>query len=180
MIPVGYMAKRVVPAPARLSLGRAVEIHSVSGCISEDFAEYIHFWKHNGYWLFDSPAILRALAGEQAIDLAGTSLFYYECHEEEFDGGRWRRFVPESSMPVQVVPPVSRELRGFDVVTFEAGNLPECSPLSCNGLAAEIPVNEHCLLDSFEQAERLLSSGAFENSEPGPYRIFAVYSVPWE
>jgi hypothetical protein len=24
-----------------------------------------------------------------------------------------------------------------------------------------------------------LDQGKFNNSEPGPYRIFAVYSVPW-
>jgi hypothetical protein len=180
MIPAGYMAKRVEAAPASFPLGRAGDIGSVSGCISRQFADYVPFWKHNGYWFFDSPEIIRNLAKEHSIELQGASLFYYECHEEEFDGTQWRRFAPESSMQVQVLSPRSRELWGFDVVAFSAGTLPECSPLSCNGLAKEIPTNRHCLLESFEEAERRLSSGAFNNSEPGPYRIFAVYSVPWE
>jgi hypothetical protein len=54
---------------------------------------------------------------------------------------------------------------------------PECSPLSCNSLATGIVVNRHCLFDSFEQAVRALEAGAFDNSEPGPFRIFAVYKI---
>lgn len=54
MIPAGYMAKRVVRKPDWLTTNRVEDIYSVSGCISKDFADYITFWKHNGYWLFDS------------------------------------------------------------------------------------------------------------------------------
>jgi len=70
-------------------------------------------------------------------------------------------------------------LEGFDVVTFTAGNLPEHSPLSCNGLAENLPTNSHCLFDMFAEAETSLNSGRFEECEPGPYRIFAVFSVDW-
>ena len=48
---------------------------------------------------------------------------------------------------------------------------------SCNGLADEVETNSRCLLDSLERAQHLLENGTFNNSEPGPYRIFAVYSV---
>jgi hypothetical protein len=75
--------------------------------------------------------------------------------------------------------PSKKTLEGFDVVTFYAGNSPECSPLSCNGLADTIPTNQHCLIESFEDAKAALDGGEFNNSEPGPYRIFAVYSVDW-
>jgi hypothetical protein len=34
-------------------------------------------------------------------------------------------------------------------------------------------------MNSFEEAEAALNGGAFENCEPGPYRIMAVYSVDW-
>jgi hypothetical protein len=51
--------------------------------------------------------------------------------------------------------------------------------LSCNGLAAEIETNQHCLLRSLEEAQQLLESGRFDNSEPGPFRILAVYSAQW-
>jgi hypothetical protein len=62
------------------------------------------------------------------------------------------------------------------VVSFNVQTSPECSPLSCNSLAESIEVNEHCLLPSLEIAKQLLESGAFTDSEPGPFRVFGVYS----
>jgi len=76
-----------------------------------------------------------------------------------------------------VLVPIDKHLEGFDVVTFSNKNLPECSPLSCNHLAEEIPTNPHCLPDSFSDAKKYLEDGIFNNSEPGPYRIFSVFSV---
>lgn len=51
--------------------------------------------------------------------------------------------------------------------------------VSCNALAAEIDTNAHCLLRSFDEARELIESGKFDGSEPGPFRIFGVYSVDW-
>jgi hypothetical protein len=148
--------------------------------MSENFADYIKFWKHNGYWLFDSPAILRKVADENAIDLEGTSLFYYEVHEMEFDGECWNPWSPEPSFPTNVARPPTKKLEGFDVVNFTGRTSPECSGLSCSSLANDLPTNEHCLFASFEEAESSVSKGAFNDSEPGPYRIFAVYSIDWQ
>jgi len=179
MIPAGYMAKRVCKKPEWLHASHIADIYSVSGCISPHFSDYIDSWRHNGYWLFDSPEIIRSVAKERSTDLAGASLFYYEAYEKEFDGSGWRSYGPSESIPTAVVPPPQKQLEGFDVVTFFAGNAPECSPLSCNSMAKEIPTNAHCLFSSFEEAERHVTNGAFNNSEPGPYRIFSVYSVEW-
>jgi hypothetical protein len=129
--------------------------------MNDDFADYIRFWRHNGFWLFDSPEIIREVAKENAIDLTGTSLFYYEAHETEFDGTQWRPFAPEASVETNIAPPSDKRLEGFDVVTFSAGTSPECSPLSCNGLADDIRTNCNCLLDSFELANSCLESGKF-------------------
>jgi len=179
MVPAGYMAKRVVGRPDWLTTERVSGIYSVSGCVSENFADYITFWKHNGYWLFDSPEVIIRLAREHEIDLADTALFFYEVHELQFDAGEWTRFEPDPSFSSDVRVPESKAFEGFDVVTFFAQTSPECSPLSCNSLAAEIETNSRCLLESFEHARKLLEDGMFNNSEPGPYRIFAVYSVAW-
>jgi hypothetical protein len=179
MIPVGYMAKRISPKPAWLNVPHIIDIYSVGSCSSEDFADYIPFWKHNGYWLFDSPAILQAVAKENSISLTNTTLFYYEAHEKELAEEGWRAFSPHASVPTNILLPAQKQLEGFDIVTFTAGNSPEDSPLSCNGLAEDLPVNSHCLLNSFAEAESYLNSGRFDGCEPGPYRIFAVYSVPW-
>ena len=179
MIPAGYMAKRVSKKPDSLKAEQVLDIYSVSSCVSENFADHIKFWKHNGYWLFDSPEIIWSVARENSIDLEGTSLFYYEVHESEFDGETWRPYEIESSFQTHVVAPGRKKLEGFDVVTFFAGSSPECSPLSCNGLAEEVRTNEHCLFTSFEEAKTSLGKGIYKDSEPGPYRIFAVYAVDW-
>ena len=181
MIPVGYMAKRVSPRPEWLHAEQVEDIYSVSGCVSVEFADYIDYWRHNGYWFFDAPEIIRQLAQEKAIDLSQTSLFYYEVYELAFDEveGQWLPFAPEPSFPLQVIATTHKTLVGYDVVTFSMGNGAECSPLSCNALAAEVETNTHCLLDSLKQAQNLLENGVFNHSEPGPYRIFAVYLVAW-
>jgi hypothetical protein len=178
MIPVGYLAKRVALKPEFLNAPQVVDIFPVSGCISDDFADYIQYWKHNGYWLFDSPEIIKMVAEENAISVDGTSLFYYEAYESEFDGLSWSP-VAEPSLETYVLPVPLKRLEGFDVVTFFVRNAPECSPLSCNALAEEVQTNSHCLFANFEEAETALNEGVFGGGEPGPYRIFAVYSVDW-
>lgn len=181
MIPAGYMAKYVSSRPDWLKTERVADIYSVSNCMSREFSDYINFWKHNGYWFFDSPEIIREVAKEHLLDLTKTSLFYYEVHDFEFDEseGLWKPYAPEPSFTTQIVEPKTKRLEGYDIVTFNARANPECSPLSCNSLATEVETNQHCLLSSFEHARELLEQGKFKNSEPGPYRIFAVYSVPW-
>ena len=179
MRPIGYMYKRVSEAPQWLNTPHIADIYSLSSCISQNFAEYIKFWRHNGYWLFDSPAIIRSLADEYAISLAGMKLFYYEAHDLEYNdiSGKWVSFEPEQSFETKVQAPIATSLEGFDVTTFYAGTSPECSPLSCNGLAAEIATNSHCLFPTVEAAVCGLEKGRFKNTEPGPYRIIGIYSV---
>ncbi len=181
MIPVGYIAKRIALRPDWIKAEGVSDVYSVSGCVSKDFADYITCWKHNGYWFFDSPQAIQEFAQQKTIDLTGTKLFYYEVHDREFDDaeGTWMPFQPESSFQTQVVVPTQKALEGYDVVTFSLGTSAECSPLSCNSLATELDTNQHCLLSFFEGAQQLLEQGRFKNTEPGPFRIFAVYSVEW-
>jgi hypothetical protein len=179
MVPAGYLAKHVCKRPDWLRVPQVVDIYSISGCMCKDFADYIEYWKHNGFWLFDSPGVIKAVAKENSIDLAGTTLFYYEVHEMEFDGESWHAFGPEPLVPTNVLVPSSKQLEGFDVATFWNKNVPECSPLSCNRLAEEVVTNSHCLFGSIDEAEMNLKNGTFSNSEPGPYRIFSVNSVGW-
>ncbi len=173
------MAKRIARKPEWLRAPQVIDIYSVGSCVNDDFADYVDYWKHNGYWLFDSPKVIRNLAAENAIDLEGTSLFYYETYKLESDGAGWRPFTPSHGIPVNVVKPPKPRLEGFDLVSFYCGNAPECCPLSCNSLAERIQTNSHCLNESFKEAERLLDRGEISGCEPGPYRILAVYSVDW-
>jgi hypothetical protein len=179
MVPIGYMYKRVAAAPEWLHAPHVVDVYSLSADVSENFADYIKFWRHNGYWLFDSPDIILALASEHSISVEGLKLFYYEAYELQYDdkSAEWIPYEPEETFVTDVQTPSARTLEGFDVVTFSVGSSPECSPLSCNSLAARISTNSHCLLPSHEAAVRALETGCFGNSEPGPFRIIAVYSV---
>lgn len=115
------------------------------------------------------------------MELENTRLFYYEVYNLEYDEDEmsWIPFEPESSFKTQILEPEIKTLEGYDIVTFCVGTSPECSPLSCNSLASEIETNQFCLLPSFEKAKELLEEGKFKNAEPGPCRIFAVYSVQW-
>ncbi len=179
MIPAGYMAKRVVSTPEWLKSDDVLDIYSVSSCISTNFADYVNYWKHNGYWLFDSPEIILKIAKDNSIDMSGVKLFYYEIYELEYDedDNHWHEYEPGKSFDTDVQIPRDKVLEGFDIVSFGARSCAECSPLSCNGLADEIKTNQHCLLSSFDKAKQCLETGLFKNSEPGPYRIFAVYSL---
>lgn len=173
------MYKRVEPRPEWLAAPAVRDIYSLSGCISQEFANYIPFWKHNGFWLFDSPAKLREVAGENSISLDGLKLFYYEAYEKEYvrEKRAWVSFEPEASFGTAIEPPAAKHLEGYDITTFSAHTSPECSPLSCNSCATNIHTNEHCLLESFDEARSVLEADRLGPCEPGPYRIISVYSV---
>lgn len=178
MIPAGYMAKKIVSRPDWLESHIVKDIYSVSSCISENI-DYIRFWRHNGFWLLNSLEILDTIIKESGIDAARYCSFYYECYEREFNDstGTWCPVVPDPSFVTGVKKPAKPQLQGFDVVTFSCGTTPECSPLSCNGLAKKIQTNSYCLLPSLEEAINLIEKGEFANSEPGPFRIFSVSTV---
>ncbi|MGA3049955.1 MAG: hypothetical protein ABSD67_25355 [Terracidiphilus sp.] len=179
MIPVGYLAKQSCKKPEMFKMPGVDDIYSVGSCVNDDFADYINYWKHNGYWLFDSPEMIQEVARENSIDIEGSLLFYYEAYEEEFTGEAWRAFSVEPLIPTNVVRPPRPRLEGFDVVTFYCGTAPECSPLSCCSMAKHLQTNSHCLFESFDEAWTSINSGKFAGSEPGPYRIYAVYFVDW-
>jgi hypothetical protein len=179
MTPAGYMAKRIVKRPDWIQAPKVDDVYAVSGCVSEYFTDYIKYWKHNGYWFFDSVQTIKSLAEAQAISVGGCKFFYYEVFEKEFndEAEQWQSFKPDDGFKTSVIVPPKKVLEGYDVVTFSVHTSPECSPLSCNNLAASVETNRHCLFASFDEAKARIEGHAFDNSEPGPFRIFAVYSV---
>ncbi len=181
------MAKRMPQSDAWLKHMKAplsLDVYSVGSCVNDDFADYVSYWKHNGSWFFDSPAVIQEVSREHSISLDHTLLFFYEVYEFEFQDGKWRSFSPGDDKwkaSGAVVMPANRLLEGYDVVTFwpENSPAPEHSPLSCNSLANELKTNSHCLFETFEQAQSAVNDGRFAGAEPGALRIFAVFSVDW-
>lgn len=62
----------------------------------------------------------------------------------------------------------------YDVLGFG------CSPLSCNGRAAEFNVNRYCLIDNLEKAIRAGEHFGRTEPEPGPYYLYQVFRRPSE
>jgi hypothetical protein len=179
MVRLGYMLKRVALRTDWLDAPQVTDIYSLSGCVSEYFdCEYHRYWKHNGYWLFDSPDVLDRVTDENGVSREGLRLFYYEAYPLEHDETEgWREYRPEPSFETCVTEPAQKTLEGFDVTTFSVGTSPECSPLSCNSCASSVDTNEHCLLRSLDEAIQVIEQKRLGPCEPGPYRIIAVYSV---
>jgi hypothetical protein len=92
-----------------------------------------------------------------------------------FDDGRPEDWAWSTQTGPLDLPPGYRSL-GFDV----AGKLDYgiwgfgCSPLSCNGLATEYPVNAHCLLDDLDAAFAAAQRFSIEKPEPGKYIVAEV------
>jgi hypothetical protein len=193
MIPAGYLLKHVVPPPSWLvsSPSHIKEVCSVSSCVNDTVVDPRESWQHNSFGLANSPDLLRALPALNDVDPTGAELFFYSSYEMElqsdgweFDPGAWRPRTPDGSATAAdevAVPDMSRLLLlGYDVVAIDYGNFH--SPLSCNSIASEIPVNTYCLIDRFEEAKVAIDSGRFGGGcEPGEYTIFAVHRVldPW-
>ena len=179
MIPAGYLYKRIVPRPAWLDGSpHIMDVRSISACMSPSYPEQFDHWRHNGCWLYDEPSIMHEIAHKDGVSLDGMTLFYYEMYPQKYSEAThsWSP-IELSHRPMQVAIPPRRSLQGIDVNCASQRNAPECSPLWCNGLCAELPVNEHCLFGSLDEARSALEQGKFDNSEPGPFRIYAVYSV---
>jgi hypothetical protein len=181
MIPLGYMAKRIASVrPEWMHAPNVIDVYSVSDCVNDSLLEsnYIPDWPHNGYGMFDSPTAIEAVAKSKNIDIQGAKLFFYEAHDSELDGDDWQPILPSNSSQTDLLIPSTKQLEGFDVVTCCDGPHSH-SPLSCNSVAADVKTNEHCLFQTLDEGLAALASGAFEQAEPGPYRVYAVYSVPW-
>lgn len=100
-------------------------------------------------------------------------------------------FVADYNLPLPEPDWTEFERFGYDVVQFEPIRLLDldgaspaehsmatggygCSPLSCNGLACDYPVNRYCLLDDIDTAFQVGLTFGHEEPEPAPYVIVEV------
>jgi hypothetical protein len=177
MIFAGYFARRIEPRPDLLNAPGVREICSVSECISAGAEGWVSAWRHNGFGWFNSVA--DALGVVPAARQAEFRLFGYRIHPEVFRGSqRAALTIPDDVRP-EPLPDAFRSL-GFDSASrsSEQGLSLECSPLSCNFMASEMPVNEHCLFPTLETAIAGAKRFAAEQPEPGEYYVVEVLEGP--
>lgn len=179
MIPAGYIAKKIAKRPDWLKSDSVEDIFSVSGCISQDFSDDSNHGKQNKYWFFDSPDIIQEILLKEGKGSDQFTMLYYELYEKEFNQKtkKWESCRGEESFGYSVKIPMNKSCMGYDIVAYSVGTSHECSLLSCNHLAEEIPVNKHCLVDTLEGAIHIVERLDDFKAEPGPYRIIGVYRV---
>ena len=172
MIDVGYFVKRVESRPEWLQAAGVVEICSVSNCVSQPPDDWIDRWLHNDLGFFDR--VSDAMAIVPPDDRSAYRLFAYRLYPARFQNGSPQPFV----VPATVADPVLPAFRslGFDAVSKSMDSILgfECSPLSCNSMAAEVGTNEHCLFESLEAAIAGATRFSVEQPEPGDYYVLEV------
>jgi hypothetical protein len=149
----GFFVKRIERRPEGMQIPHVREICSVSECISSGPEDWIKHWRHNDLGWFNriSDAMSVIPPGQEAA----YRLFAYRLHPEIFRaGGRVPLVLPKDVQPEPI--PDGFQRLGFDAAnkSIESTLGLECSPLSCNLMAAEIGTNEFCLFPGFEGDRR--------------------------
>ena len=79
-------------------------------------------------------------------------------------------------MSPDVTPlPKAFDCLGYDAVELTDGQCLGCSPLSCNGEAAQHPVNRYCLVATEQEGIALARRFSISKPEPGPYSVVEVW-----
>ena len=195
LILIGYLPKRIVDVTKDADAPRfrgVEEICSVSECISKSPPDWVDCWLHNtDTWLFDDPGAAWWVVPEverERYRLYGYRLLPTLFHES---GKETELTLPE----IKAAPiPASFVRIGYDAVEHtteylrQASSIEEtrdevepplsfgCSPLSCNYMAEEHPVNRYCLIDDPDTALAMARDFATGNCEPGPYCVVEVWT----
>lgn len=172
---IGYFAMLTMKQPDWLKALQVEEICSASDCTGRTDWDWIDEWRHNAAWVFDSSELAWSVVPQP---LRGScDMYAFRLFPVRYELGD--RF----SAPIPDVKPEPMDTSftklGYDLVSSSAGNCFEHSPLSCNGLATEVPTNRYCLLDTAEEAFALAPTldvpGQPMRGEPGPYFIVEVW-----
>ena len=166
--PAGYFPKTTA-IPDGYSLPDNVrEICTVSPCINAP-ADRIEKWRHNDLGFYNTREDALAIVPPHAPAFV---LFAYQMLPVRF----CKEGVEPIDLPELEIEPLDQTFAsiGFDAISKSSSSFFECSPLSCNYLAREIPVNRYCLVDSLPEAVALAKRFAREEPEPGPYYVFEV------
>jgi hypothetical protein len=166
---VGYFPKTSAVPSGWTASNRVEQICSVSNCINSGPEGWIGKWLHNELGFFNTRTDAVGLTRDHAD---GFEIFAYRLLPRRFKDG----WIEAFTIPQLHVAPLSSSFvpLGFDAVSKSLGAFFECSPLSCNNMAAEVPVNRFCLLETVGEAMTLAERCSRGEGEPGPYYVLEV------
>lgn len=188
---LGYSRRELPPRPDWTADPRVERIASVTECRGSRPEGWIERWDFNDAGLYEDPSH-PSLAG---VDQARYHLFSHEFYPLRFDRYGGTVEIPLADVFGATFVPPRRGTDGlvfigFDIVQRWVEGQPGkvdanafsggfgCSPLSCNGLAPEHPVNRLCLIDRWEDAVSTARRLGIQQPEPGCYYIFGVHGEP--
>jgi hypothetical protein len=171
MVDGGYAVRRVAPAPLDAAFRGVTEICSVSDCISQSPEQWINRWLYNDFGWFNGMADAVQMIPEDVVH----RLFAYRVHGELFRRGQALPLVTPANVTPDPIPETFQTI-GFDAVSRSetATHGFDCSPLSCNSMAAECSANEHCLFPTLETAIAAARRFSILQPEPGDYFVVEV------
>jgi hypothetical protein len=176
MIDAGYFPKRIAARPDGFSVAGVREIASVSHCISSGPEDWVDHWRHNELGWFNTVADARSVVAD--AERALFRLFAYRLESVAYrEGNPIDIVIPPDVRPDPIGPEFVE--RGFDVVSKSMEVIVgfDCSPLSCNLLAEEIPTNEFCLFPSRDAAAAAAQAFSIDGPEPGDYYVVQVLEL---
>jgi hypothetical protein len=173
MIDAGYFALRVAATPTWLGVANVRDVCSASHHVSSAPDGWLERWLHNGFGWFNRAS--DAFAVVPADQTPEFRLFAYRIYPRRFSEGADHDFAWPEDVHPEPIPDAFRSL-GFDSVSKSMESVLgfECSPLSCNSMATELAVNEHCLFASLEAAVAGATRFSTEQPEPGDYYVVEV------
>ncbi len=175
---IGFLAKKIVSRPNWLKCSAVQEVCSVSECISAGPPDRIDSWVHNDVGFYDTEDLALTVVPEQEreeYDLFAYRIWPLRFHEELAEE-EWNPVEKWAELPEE--PELSRYGRiGYDLVGNDLSDFFECSPLSCNGVAGEIEVNQFCLIDDHDDAIEVGRRFGRSDSgvEPADYYLVEVW-----
>jgi hypothetical protein len=174
---LGYSARRTEAPSDWVSFG-VEEVCSAADHVAQRPDGWVERWDFNRACCHDTEAIALAAANGES----GFRVLAYALVEAKLDEASNEIAITADSilieglsdLPAGPVPSGLVSL-GYDVVCINRSHMDfDCSPLSCNGLAREIRVNRHCLVDDLDEAMRLAQRFDREQPEPGSYYVVQV------
>lgn len=175
---IGYIVRPKLERPewSRLKPAGVESICSVARCSVPEGFDELFDWRDNGMRAYDTPELAWRIMEAELRPQCDP--FAYWTYPVRYVLGTQHRY---SIPPVKPIPMDASFVKlGYDVVSWEPDHsFFGHSPLSCNGLAAEVPINRYCLLDTAEEAFALTPTleapGQPMRGAPGPYHIVEVW-----